>query len=776
MKNEPTFEKACQQWPDMENIWTPVGWPDHIHNFNILWNGNILARPDNNRRCPGKLKNQGVQVSIWPAWQDWIVFYQGGWMQDDNSAKQGWNDGPAPVLWTQWAWDGVVKRSEVFAYIPGGRTSKTGDEPMFAWVRMSVVDIFAQPPLAETTGFNVLIEKPHLTAGMMRRGNVMFNPDTRYPRKLRGSAKNYSRRDGFCVLEKGGKVRLGIAPGQDCALTFSAPSAKQTEYSLGMRPWHQMHISLDNKIGASVDMLIPIAPVDKKLFQEIARAGYDAALKQTTRFWRRTLKPSCLTLPEQPLNDAIDNSIRFSHMLTERDPKTATRCKVNGSWIYNDLWATPGAMDTAMLMDTLGYHDFIEPYLEPFKAEQGTAVPPGLRHYWGDKETPGAAKGIFEQHPGYLAPPRKYRTIDWITDNGAVLYALSMHGLLSGNKSYIDRFSDCIVKSCEWIRDARTLTGHGGYEGVLPPAVNSDSGTVVQGVWGVGWNYLGLAKAVKLLKRIGHPQAGQFDAERRAYKKAFVAALRDKVSKMPTWRDKRGRERRLVPAALVGDQAGATNRAFYLDAGALFLVLAGLMRANDPIMKDCLAWFREGPQVAAFRPESGCWQAPVLVHEMSSCEPCYSWNLFHSLQSGDKPRFLEGLYSLYAGSLSRQTWISCETRGGVTGTVFSAPLATYLTRLCLLDDTWRDDELHLLRMSPERWLEHPGLNLVRIPTEHGPVTLQAAISKNGGKLDIRYKPEFFAPPRKVVLHVPQVDGVKEIRLNGKLIKGKSIVL
>ncbi len=233
----PTFEKACQQWPDMENIWTPVGWPDHLHNFNVLWNGNILAKPDMNRRC-SKWRDQGVQVSVWPAWQDWIAFYNGGWQQDDNSARQGWNDGPAPVLWTEWAWDGVIRRSEVFAYLPGGEPIRTGDEPLFAWVRMSVVDIVVPPPLAPTTGFNILIEKPHVTAGMTRRGNVTFSPDTCYPRKLRGSAGTYSRRNGFSVLERGNKVRLGIPPGQKCKLTFSRPDPKQTEYSLGMRPWH----------------------------------------------------------------------------------------------------------------------------------------------------------------------------------------------------------------------------------------------------------------------------------------------------------------------------------------------------------------------------------------------------------------------------------------------------------------------------------------------------------------------------------------------------------
>ena len=773
--NHPTFAKACEQWLDIENIWTTLGWPDHIHNFNVLWNGGILAMPD----CGGRAKKwagKGARVSIIPVWTTGIIYSQGGWLHDDNSVLQGWNKGYAPVLWSEYASDGVISRSEVFAYLDGGEASRTGAEPLYAWLRLRVTGHVGGLPQEKRTGFNVMVEGIKGFAGMTRRNNIEIDPDTRYPQRLRASAKNYSRRSGLTLIEKGNRVRIGIVPGQDCRVDYS-PAAPEGRIPFAQRAWHRLLITVENRVGAHVDVLLPIAPMDKHDYAAVACRGYDAALKETTRYWRRRLKRTVISVPESPINEAIFNSVRFSHMLTERDPATGKLCKINGSWTYNALWATPGAMDLTMLLDTLGYHDRVADYLEIFRDEQGTVTPPGLPFNWGmPLLDPQQDKGAYRLHHGYLSPPARYKAIDWLSDNGAILYALAMHGLLSNDKTYISRFIDTILRSCEWIRDARATSGHEGYAGVLPPAVSSDIGTAVQSVWGVGWNYLGLRKAVKLLRRIGHPRAAEFESERRAFQKEFLAAFRDHVAGMQTWRDGSGKRRKVVPATLYSDSHLEMRHAFFLDAGALFMVFCGLMRANDPIMKDSLAWFRNGPQLATLRRESDCWQVPGLIHEMSSCEPCYSWNLFHSLQSGDREHFLEGLYSLYAGGLSRKTWTSCETRGGVTGNVFTAPLPIYLSRLALLDDTWKEDELHLLRMAPPEWLKHPGLKLDRIPTEHGPVSLEAGLSKNGTRLDISYEPKFFAAPKRVLLHVPRLPGLKETRLNGKRLKGSRVEL
>ena len=542
-------------------------------------------------------------------------------------------------------------------------------------------------------------------------------------------------------------MRLAVAPGGDCSKILFTPSDKE-------RPWAKMHVQLPARRGAFVDLLVPMLPCPRKVFDAELALSRDGALAESRRYWKRiTACPTRFVTPEPEVNDILRHSVRFSNVLTERNPATGRYCKVNGSWTYSDLWTTPVAMDFVMMMDTLGHHKMVERYLDIFREEQGTVVPPGP---------------AYKLHPGFLSTPALYKSIDWLADNGAVLWTICQHALLSGDAAFTRRFTDCIVRSCDWMKHARAKKRHGGYEGVLPAAVATDNRTEIQATWSAGWNYKGLCSAVTLLRQIGHPRAAEFAEEARRTRADFLRALRDKCQTMPTWRDSRGRKHVLVPTSLAGDDLAETRHAFYLDTGPLFLVFAGLLDANDPLMASTRAWFREGPQRRLYRRDGNCWQVPVLDHEMSSCEPCYSWNIFHSWQLGDRAPFLEGLYSLFAGSISRKTRISCETRGGVTGTVFAAPLAIYLARLAVIDDELADGDLHLLRLVP-RWVA-AGQEAAyeKVPTRYGPVTLTTRTSRDGRTLDLAFRPNWRTPPSRIVLHLPP--GIAKVRVNTSPIK------
>jgi len=754
----PDFTTACEWWNDLPNIWTPIGWKDHLYKFNILWNGTILAEPKTNRRAAA-IGEQGVQVLFAPhytnAFNEWYSYQR----VDDGQVIQGWNDDAAPVLWSEWARDGVKWRQHVFAHIPGGGSTQTGIEPLFAWVRMQIHELCPALPLEERHGFHVILHNPHLTPVMDMRDDVRAWPEhAPYPRTLRWEPMAESTGRGGMILEPDGRVRLAVVASGRCpdtTLEFFDPDEK------AWRKGYRLYSQVPARKGVCVDLLIPMVPTERALVEQELALGYDGALRQTRAFWGKTIKsPIRIHLPEPELNEAIKQSVRFSHVLTERNPETGKLCKCNGSWAYAELWTTPVAMDLIMMMDVLGYHSMVGDYLGIFKEEQGTVVPPGP---------------AYTKHPGFLSTPERYKSLDWLSDNGAVLWTLCMHYRLSGDRTYLDSTLDAILKSCEWIRSARGMTGHGGYEKVLPPAVATDAGTKIQAIWSIGWNYKGLSAAVRILREIQHPQAESFAAEAEAYRAEFLTALRHKCKSLPTWKDSRGQRRKFVPTALAGDDKAESRHAFYLDTGPLFLVFAELMPADDPLMKDTLAWFREGPQRSHNRYDSNCWQIPILNHEMSSCEPCYSWNVFHAWQTGDRARFLEGMYSLFAGSLSRKTWISCETRGGITGNVFSAPLAIYLARLSMVDDQWKRDELHLLRLMPGAWSAPLArCEFTQLPTEYGPITLTTEMNAKGTVMKVTFKSRFRLAPKRVVLHPPP--GIKSLVFNGKRMAVKSAVI
>ena len=127
------------------------------------------------------------------------------------------------------------------------------------------------------------------------------------------------------------------------------------------------------------------------------------------------------------------------------------------------------------------------------------------------------------------------------------------------------------------------------------------------------------------------------------------------------------------------------------------------------------------------------------------------------------------MYSLLTGSLSRRTSIGCEHRGGVSGTLFSAPLPIELARLSVIDDQLEPDRLHLLRLVPLVWLSTDRTTTFeRIPTQFGPVTLRFQLQENGHRLLVTFEPQFHHRPQQVLLHVPPRVGLSEILVGGRV--------
>jgi hypothetical protein len=731
---EPNLEQALTWWSDLPDKWTPVGWRNHMFRFNLLYNSTVIAEAHRNQRT-AQWAGAGVQLTFLPL------------LHDDNRVTQGWTDEVAPVLWSEWAYEGIVRRSYAFAHIPGGGDVESGAEPLFLWMRLTLHDLTDGLPIESRTGFDVKINAPyHRLRGMQIRNTSVTDVEkSAYPRELTAEREPPDPRRGCRILEPDGRVRLAVAPGEGFQVAFTPKKPTDRDCMLEVR--------MDTDKGAHVDLLLPMLPAEREVFDRELALGYDAALAEANRYWG--VKPETAAtyeVPEEHLNRMLKRVLQFAEIIAEKDPATGEYALLSGGWVYANMWATPTAMNSAMVLDTMGYHSVTERYLRIYKKQQGTTKPPGAS---------------FAEHPGYLSCPRQHSAIDWLSDHGALLYAVSQHALLCGDTSFIDEWTPAIINACEFIRDARRIEGHGGFPGILPPGVATDRKTEIQAIWNDGWHYKGLVTAVRLLKKTGHPRAAEFAAEAREYKEAFLTTFRTKAATMPVWTDASGMQHHLTPTSLFNDQPSETRHAFYLDTGPLFLVFSELMDADDELMRSTLLWFRDGPPRKTYRYDSNCWQVPSLQHEISSCEPGLSWNVFHSWQSGDRRHFLEGMYSLATGMVSQQTFTVCETRGGITG-VNPPQVLVYMMRLAVVDDRIRDGELHLLRFMPLAWLRTDEEAVFQnIPTEFGPVSLTAMLSRDGKTLRATFSGEFRERPERIVLHVPPVPGLKGITLNGK---------
>lgn len=752
---EPSAEVARTWWPAHRNVWTPIGWKDHLFRFAVLYNGWVVAQPHigKTKEHTKPFAGQGVLLAIAPSATGAPAPaascpYLLASMPDGGVGMQRWDESAAPVLVTSWPLrDGLVLEERVFAHLAGGQETRTGIEPLYAWVRLAVahVDALKAPP---GYSFVVQLQANHLGQAMDPARNLMAHPERAiYPRTLVAERYPDGSGSGCRLVEPDGRLRLVCVPSETATFTFAEGKPGTRDYFL--------QVSLTAQMGAHADLLVPMIPGNREEVERELTLGYEAALNDARAFWSKVpATAAVIDTPESEINDAIRHGVKLAQVITERNPQTGETSLLTGSWHYDLLWATPTSMIATMLLDPLGYHDFVERHIEIFRKHQGSVKPPGP---------------AYTLHPGYLASPRSLTAIDWLADHGAILHEICRHALLTGDRAFIEQWQDTIVKACEFIRDTRRLRGHNGVPGVLPPAVATDMGIPTQSVWNVGWNYRGLTSAVRLLKRIGHPRADEFAAEARDYKEVFLKALREQAETMPQWTDSRGQPHRLTPVSLsTGDDV---LHPFYLDAGPLVLVWAGLLEADDPLMRSALAFFREGPNTRLYDPRGNFEQRPVLVHEISSCEPCYSWSFYHSWQAGDRLKFLEGMYSLLFGAMSDQTYVSCESRHGIYGTVFTSVVLADLVRLAVIDEAISEDELHLLRLVPRAWLRADRITRFdNLSTEFGPVTLRFGLQDEGRRLEVSFAPQFRQRPKKVMLHVPPLAGLEQVSINGRVVK------
>lgn len=749
-------------WPPQRQVWTPIGWKDHLFRFNVFYNGIIAAEPA--AVIAGKPNTTpytglGTQLDFQPP-SDYGAFFPPETgapyflrAKDLGLGEQGWHDSPTPQLWTNWRLkSGLVIRQSVFAHVPGGAPVQTATEPIYAWVRLSVEHVDPRSAPASIP-FVVRISRRHLTPeGIFnyRDGVPVEAKPAQAP--LRGPLRAEP------VWSPGGTpvpVRILTGDGQVRLATGPVPADSTSFVETSTKLIYDLTVTLRGQKGAHVDFLMPMLPQPRADFDAELALGYDAALAESDEYWSTHREPGArISIPERHMQELVEQNRKFVEVIAEKSPDTGHYTFLTGSFAYDVLWATPSSMSHHMFLDPLGHHDTSLKYLELFRHNQGTVKPPGQ---------------AYGMHPGYFSTPERLRSIDWLSDHGAILTSVATNALLSGssrpgvNQVFLDNWTEPIVRACEFIRDACASTNHAGIKGLMPPAVATDEGLETQGVWSQGWNYKGLAMAVRLLKQIEHPRVAEFEEVRDTFRTALVNHYRALSASGPKWTHPDGRQLPVPIADYTPRPPHHFQEAFLLDTGPMFYVWAEVFPADDPLMRAAVEFFRVGPNHELWSTQSNAVSRAVLHHEISSCEPCYSWNIAHSWQLGDREKFLEGMYGLAVAGCSPQTYISNEHRHGIYGLMVTASYAIWCMRQAVVDDLLVEGELHLLRLMPLAWLK-AGFETVfgDMPTMFGPISLRITI--DGGTLRVEQSGQWRSKPKKTVLHLPA--GVTHLVLNG----------
>lgn len=770
---------AAAYWPDQRGHWAPVSWKDHLYDFSVFYNGTILANPTGvgmNRNIPpedqvfaSELRVRLGVVDPAAGTGDRAMLSAPNGQSDtsliqlfspDGRHMASWREGCAPVYVIEHALLGqpVLVRQMHVAHIPGGRAVERGDEPHFLWVRLEVTDIIAEVSSAERIYATLTVLAPSILPGMGAFNNVNFNygygiPAYPMPLVFEGtrdlSAPGYLRHATplatFGSYRHGRRNRLAVPAGQpgDTACYLRSAFFDAANGSVG-----HLVLSCPCEVGAAIDFIYPMIPVDDETLDRELALGFDGALAETEAFWEEELTTRTTVHVSEPLLQGwIDNLPRLTAMIGQKHPATGDYGLPSGSYSYEAIWPTPMSMQ-AYALDFLGYSREVEKYLEPFRLNQGHNDPPSP---------------YLSRHPGFIGAPKEITGIDWITDHAAILFAAVHHAAVSGNADFIARWTPAIVDGCRFIADARRADGFDGVRGILPPAVSNDSGWCSQTAWNNAWHHKALKTAAAFLQMIGHPEADRFRFEADDYRDTFVRAFRDIVAASKCWQAPDGTAVPFIPATFASATGEEAAHCFYLDTGPIILVFGELLNAADPIMQAAVRWFREGPQWRMYRPFSSEFQTPVLDHEVSSCEPCYSWNLFHSYALRDRQRFAMGLYGLFAAGACRQNFVSCETRDAVFGNCFTHGLALMLMRQAVIME--ETDTLHLLPMAPLAFFAGSGLEWQHVPTWFGHLSIAARDEE--GVLHVRFDPPTRHSPARILLHLPPLEGMQKVIVNGR---------
>jgi len=757
--NEPDVEKALGWWVPQRGVWTPLGWKDHLFRFTVPYNGALLCSPFGVLGKPHteKFRGRDFQLTFHPSVDGDIppmpTIRTRLHRIDGGFGKQGWReDQEAPVLYTRWPLEeGLVLKTESFAHMQGGGEVTTATEPLYAWVRMSVdhVDEVEHP---EKFSFAIQLSKIwYLQSGMAGLDEIAYLEAVPELATLdaaeytsSGIASASGGNAGFELLQDG-KIRLRVLPGGDGKIRLrNSPDGRS----------YVMQVEFPVKKDAHVDMLVPMLPEPTDVLNKEAALGYDGALAESNKYWVR--KPDTaaeIHTPENYINQALKRNIQFAEVIAELNPENGEYSFLSGSYGYDALWSTPTSMVSHMFLDLLGYHDIVEKHIELYLKNQGTIKPPGES---------------YETHPGYFSTPKSLASLDWLGDHGAIMEILSRHALLTGRADFVEHWIQPLIKACEFIKVSTAATGHTGVKGIMPPAIATDSLISVQAIWTQVWTYKGLDTTVRLLKEIDHPRSAEFEKMAADFKAAFGKAFEAKIKERPKWNHPNGNTYPVLPDFLLAPpERHIYDDAFLLDTGALSLPWAGLFDAADPRMEAFGDYFRVGPPAKLWGPRSSSISRAILMHEISSCEPCYSWNIVNSWKTGNRKRFIEGMYALFTGAISPQTFINCEHRNNMYGTLFVAPLMTWCMRQSVIDDQLEPDKLHLLRLCPLAWISTEEETLFKnMPTEFGPVDLVWRLEGDGKILNLKVSPKWRRKPVEVILHCPPVPHLTSIVVNG----------
>jgi hypothetical protein len=765
---EASYEKIAAVWPRLSESTLCLA-PKHSRmKFRVHWNGAILAsgRPNYDPKFANHIPDPFQEdMYQYAPYQMWIEF-AGGCppyfeTRDIDQVRQRLYQGYLPALESAWRYNTLEYQTFFFSTLTEGRRVETGNERPLGLARVRVTNRDTKPQ----TAFLWI----HL------------------------NSEASSRWENGVVLDDRGRIRLILKSQDGIDTVFFEQYSPDVDID---NPWWKILADsgrLRHLIRATMQLMpsesaefyltIPYFPVERT--QECIMVGLDfkTSLDTVLVDWESELDRGMrINVPERQVNEIFNAALVPFFVTPDKIPSTGMVHQTLQAACHYMLALTN--YNNIPAQDQRGYHNEVEQYLEPWLVWQGSEKPSDVMDNFKTKE---GCFMIASNLGGY----------QWIRKNGWTLAGICNHFKYTRNREWLDRVLPNILASCDWInreRNATKILEANGERplayGLLPGGLASDWWAAQFGEKHDNWiasdafNYMGLQTAADVLSDIGHSRAAEICLEAEDYRECIRTAVLKATERAVKITYPDGSLAPWVPDELhrqafpndagrvyaCGEHGAWDIWLMYLDVGPMTLVPTGVFDAREDIITWVLKFEEEYP-LKLFYP-SLAYPHPMLVHGTSPMlsQAQYSLDAFFWRDEIDK--YVEGVYGVLAGHLTRTTYIATDHpffyAGGWMQQLING-IASQLIRRMLVQES--GNELWLAWATPRAWLENgKRITVKNAATYFGPMSYEIISHTGKDFIEATIDPPRRNPPPgmqiKFRLRHPTGKPIRSVTLNG----------
>jgi hypothetical protein len=391
-------------------------------------------------------------------------------------------------------------------------------------------------------------------------------------------------------------------------------------------------------------------------------------------------------------------------------------------------------------------------------------------------------RGNYTDHDGYFFGAGGFEMgHTYGQHHGWVLWCLAEHYFLSGDKEWLQRSADAVVKGMDWVFRQRRETmkplphSRGWESGFLPAGSLEDVDDYFYWLSTNSLTWRGVNNAARALKDIAHPEADRLLQEVEAYRSDLVRGFNTMRQHTPLVRLRNGRWVPTFPSRLYsrGRDMGWIRETL---EGAVYLLVSGLYPPNGREAGWILDDFQDNRYPA---PPFG-YQIPdiednILDYGGISIQPNLFAGLMPHLDRDETEIYIRMFFNAWCACYSEEINAMVEHPYPFLGYSNAAHFKTsdesnainWLRYMLVYAPS---DTLHFGRAIPREWFNHQQeIAAKRVATRFGmvSVTYQPAVAQM--QINAKVELELRKQPREVIVRFrhPKALPIREVLVDGK---------